>query len=152
MRDVYILSSLFPVLANARSHWTENMAAVTLLQGCPSVKSTAAVLSKHLWVSLCTHPCGDHEIQQQISQNTESWWWQKALGYTVSTIYMWQNSTDRMNLRSCKGHVLLFTHWKWKLFHSLIEHTFLLVRSLKFTFLAVPFQWKCKYCSCFISF
>ena len=139
MRDVYILSSLFPVLANARSHWTENMAAVTLLQGCPSVKSTAAVLSKHLWVSLCTHPCGDHEIQQQISQNSDSWWWQKALGYTVLIIYMWQNSTDRMNLRSCKGHVLLFTHWKWiqkarkhrRLYKSLLGLTELHIMKIK---------------------
>ena len=113
MRDVYMLSLLFPVLTNAKSHWTENMAAASLLQGCPSVKSTAAVLSKHLWVSLHTHPCGDHEIQQQISQNSGSWWWQTTLGYTVSIIYMWQNSTDRMNLRSYKWQVLLFAHWKW---------------------------------------
>lgn len=105
MRDVYLLASLFPVLANARSHWTENMVAVILLEGCPSVKSTAAVLSKHIHVE--TMKSNNRPARTVRAGGGKQHW------HTVSVTHMWQNSINTMNLRSCKLQVLLFTHWKW---------------------------------------
>lgn len=105
MRDVYLLASLFPVLSNARSHWTENMVAVILLEGCPSVKSTAAVLSKHIHVETMK---SNNRPARTVRAGCGKQHW-----HTVSVTHMWQNSINTMNLRSCKLQVLLFTHWKW---------------------------------------